>query len=84
MTTSTQARSAGVAVEEDAVRDAAAPVDPGRWKALALDLICSTRLSPAVTQGKHKGDVGTVDCTTVEVGPQLFLVAGTSPSSAPA
>jgi hypothetical protein len=44
-----------------------------------LDLISSTRLSLAVTQGELEGDVGTVDYTTVEVGPQLFIVRWNEP-----
>ncbi len=45
----------------------------GRF-AVELELTSATRLSLAVTQGNVKGDQLTVDYTTVEVGPMLFVV----------
>jgi hypothetical protein len=50
----------------------------GRF-AVQLDLISSTRLAVSVTDGKYRGDVGTVDYTTVEVGPGLFIVCWKEP-----
>jgi hypothetical protein len=50
----------------------------GRF-AVQLDLISSTQLAVSVTHGKYKGDVGTVDYTTVEVGPRLFIVRWKEP-----
>ena len=50
----------------------------GRF-AVQLDLISSTQLAVSVTDGNYKGDVGTVDYTTVEVGPRLFIVRWKEP-----
>jgi hypothetical protein len=50
----------------------------GRF-AVELDLISSTRLSIAVPYGRFRGHVGTVDYTTVEVGPGLFIVRWNEP-----
>jgi hypothetical protein len=48
----------------------------GPWGpfAIELDITSSTRLSLSVRRGKFTGDVLTVDYTTVEVGPHLFVV----------
>ena len=50
----------------------------GRF-AVELNLFSATRLSLAVTDGTYQGDPFTVDYTTVEVGPRLFIVRWKEP-----